>query len=123
MFQMSPFSWLWTNNLPPVMELITEYMTNYPFTGYFVQGSLLSLLIWMIYVEFHVGGIFVRPGSDGESHFNPLGIIPMMTYPFRQLHFWVPSSWDLNWIIFSGVGGLAFAGLQYYLKIYLVSSS
>ena len=67
------------------------------------QGFLFSILSYLLYVELSpkMGGIIVRPGPDGQLHFNLSGLIPLIKYPFTSLQFWSPSYWDLNFIIFT----------------------
>ena len=72
---------------------------------YFTEGVILAFFIFICYLELNpkIGGIMFRPWSDGETYFNPLGIIPILKYPFQSNHFWKPENWDLNFITFSAL--------------------
>jgi len=86
---------------------------------YILEGAFLSLFIFLLYIEFSpgMGGILFRPWSDGKMHFNPLGALPMFQYPFREVHFWKPENWDLNFIIFTALGTLIYYTFRKYLKL------
>lgn len=89
-----------------------------PFAGYYIQGLVLSLVIYLFYLELNpgIGGIFMRPDSTGHTKFRLGGVVPILKYPFQSVEFWKPKNWDLNFLIFTGAGAGIYAGLKYYLN-------
>lgn len=84
--------------------------------NYYAQGSALSLVIFLFYLELNpaIGGIFLRPDSLGKTKFRLQGIIPVLKYPFQSWDFWKPCNWDLNFIMFTGIGSMIYTILKYY---------
>jgi len=64
-----------------------------------------------------MGGILFRPWSDGKTHFNPLGALPMLKYPFEKKDFWRPELWDLNFIVFTVFGTLIYYIFRKYMGL------
>ena len=63
-----------------------------------------------------MGAIFIRPDDNGQSRFRFRGIVPFLKYPFKNLDFWKPRNWDLNFLVFTGTGAAVYTGLKYYLN-------
>jgi hypothetical protein len=74
----------------------------------YLSGVAISAIVYGIYVEVNpsIGHVFFRPDQTGNTRFSLCGIWPMIKYPFQSVHFWLPQNWDLNWIMFTQVGGL-----------------
>ena len=53
-------------------------------TQSYCEGTCLAFFLFLVYLEMNpkIGGILVRPGSDGEDHFSFEGMIPILTTPF-----------------------------------------
>lgn len=95
---------------------IADFFNTNPFASYYLQGAILSFIIWLLYLELSpkLGGIFFRPDSTGKFRFRLEGVLPMLAYPFQSVEFWKPTNWDLNFIVSSGLGGIIYALLKYY---------
>jgi len=97
-----------------IVEMFNNFTQSYPITNIYLQGLCLSFVIWMLYLELSptLGGIFFRPDSSGISKFRLDGVIPMLTHPFKDLTFWYPQNWDLNFIMSSNVGAIIYTMLK-----------
>ena len=95
---------------------ISTFFQTYPVLGYYLQGLLLSILIFFFYLELspQLGGIFYRPDSDGVTKFNFKGVFPMLTHPFKSFDFWYPRNWDLNFIVFTQIGAIVYVLVKSY---------
>jgi len=84
----------------------------------YLQGFGLSVVMYLLYLEVspQMGGILIRPGTDGRKHFSLKGLIPMLQYPFQSLTFWQPQYWDLNFIVFTQVGTILYVLGKYFLE-------
>jgi hypothetical protein len=103
---------------------ITNFFETSPFALFYLQGAVLSFMIWLLYLELSpkLGGIFFRPDSTGTFRFRLGGVLPMLAYPFQSIEFWKPTNWDLNFIVSSSLGGLVYSLLKYYQSIIMESS-
>jgi hypothetical protein len=55
-------------------------------------------IIWLCYLEFSpsLGGIVLRPNSEGEMIISYNSIMNISFYPLRNMNCWYPRFWDLN---------------------------
>lgn len=97
-------------------NMIYNFFMEYPIFGYYLQGILISGMIFFFYLELspQIGGIFYRPDSEGLTKFNIMGVVPMLLHPFKSFDFWYPRNWDLNFIVFTQMGALIYVLLKSY---------
>ena len=100
------------------LSIWNSIWTN-PLSPYYLQGLLLSFVIYLFYIELNpkMGGIFFRPDSTGTFKFNFWGAGPMLSYPFKSFNFWRLENWDLNWLVFSNIGAILYTLLKYYQNL------
>lgn len=81
--------------------------------NYFLFIIIITIL-FIIYVEYSVGGILFRPNSLGQMSMNIQSLFYFMIHPLRDKFLWNIHSLDINYpfviIVFS---------LLYYLKIFI----
>lgn len=71
-------------------------------TGVGIPGLAFVTIGWMVYLEFEVKGLFIRPNCQGEKSLCPLSIIEMWKWPFTTIEAWRPTNWDLNYYTVMG---------------------
>ena len=80
-------------------------------------GSGVSFLLYTVYYQKRVGGIFFRPNEKGKTIFTFDGLIPLLKSPFEKSFLWCnPRYWELNWLIIIPVSGLILASLRNYVS-------
>jgi hypothetical protein len=88
---------------------------------YIIEGLCISMICYLFYIELApgMGGIMFRPWSDGKIHFNPLGALPILKYPFQSKEFWKPEFWDINFITFTTLGAILYYTYKKYVDLLL----
>ena len=65
---------------------------------------LIIFIIYSLYVQMSptMGNIWLRPDSDGNQVFCPLGLVDLIIAPlqFDKLYFWEPTFWSINFFIY-----------------------
>ena len=79
--------------------------------NYFLYISIVTVL-FIIYVEYSVGGILWRQTSSGMKSFNFNSLFNYLTDPLRQKFLWNIELLDVNYVFVVIVSSLI-----YYLKI------
>ena len=98
-----------------ISNLFSSSAEQPPIINYYLQGLVLSWVIFLFYLELNpkIGGIFFRPDSTGEMRFRLGGVVPMLYYPFQSINFWYPWNWDLNFLVFTNLGAGVYTLLKY----------
>ena len=79
-----------------------------------VYHLIFVFIIYSLYVQMSptMGNIWLRPDSDGNLVFCPLGLIDLILAPLQsdKLYFWEPSFWPINFFIYT-----IFYTISYYI--------
>ena len=84
----------------------------------FFKASFWGTFAWLCYIESprsKLGGIWLRQNEKGNWSVNLPSLWHFICSPLRNIFFWMPKQWDLNfWIIFftSGFIGLILTPLR-----------
>ena len=79
--------------------------------NYLLYISIITVL-FIIYVEYSVGGILWRQTSSGLKSFNFNSLFNYLTDPLRQMFLWNKELLDVNYVFVVIVSSII-----YYLKI------
>jgi len=92
------------------LESAKDLHQQHPYATEYLIGCIISFILWAAYLEINpqIGGVWYRANSTGHKRLKISGILPMLTYPFRTFHFWLPQNWDLNWLMATSFGATAF---------------
>jgi hypothetical protein len=79
---------------------------------------ILIFILWFLNLEISLGGIWLRPNSEGDYVFTFKNILPLLKSPFTNYYFWNINMWDINIVTFYGI----FLSYIYIIKefIYLL---
>ncbi len=65
---------------------------------------IIIFIAYSLYVHMSptMGNIWLRPDSDGNQVFCPLGLLDLIIAPlqFDKLYFWEPTFWPINFFIY-----------------------
>ena len=68
----------------------------------------VSTTLFALYVQYNpkMGNIWIRKNDEGEELFVPRNFLNLIVEPFKNISFWHPGSWDINWVFvtFSSIG-------------------
>jgi hypothetical protein len=66
---------------------------------------IFIFIIYSLYVQLSpiMGNIWLRPDSDGNLVFCPLGLIDLILAPLQtdKLYFWEPHFWPINFFVYT----------------------
>ena len=77
--------------LTGINGLVTCWYTEHPTADIFTWS-----IIWILYLEFGIGGILRRKNDFGDIVFKPIALCELLCNPFRESTRWHPRFWDLN---------------------------
>lgn len=60
----------------------------------------VSTTLFALYVQYNpeMGNIWIRKNDEGEEVFVPRNFLNLIVEPFKNIRFWHPRSWDINWV-------------------------
>ena len=90
-----------------------NWFESHPYLVSYAAGNLLSFILFCLYLEMNpkMTSILFRPDQKGKWTFSLCNITGYLTAPFNNSLVWKPSFWDLNFIVFTQVGAVAFTVL------------
>ena len=69
-----------------------------------VYHLIFVFIIFSLYVQLSttMGNIWLRPDSDGNLIFCPLGLVDLILAPISldKLYFWEPQFWPINFFVY-----------------------
>lgn len=66
---------------------------------------IIVFIVYSLYVQFSLtmGNIWIRPDSDGNLVFCPLGLVELILAPLQpdKAYFWDPPFWPINFFVYT----------------------
>ena len=103
--------------------LLRNFQWIYPPLYWWIGKTLLAFILFAVYLEMApgLGGIWIRPNSDGRLVPSISGFCKYLLTPFQTKVLWYPKILDANWIVFVGVCLLvSFLGYQFYYHPFII---
>ena len=66
--------------------------------NYFLCYLCILTILFVIYIELNVGGIFYRVNSSGKQSFHLSGLLHYLTHPLHNSFLWNRNLLDVNYI-------------------------
>jgi hypothetical protein len=96
--------------------LLRDFQWVYPPPQWWIGKTLLAFILFAVYLEMApgLGGIWIRPNSDGHLVPSLSGFWKYLLTPFQTRILWYPKILDANWIVFVGMClFVSFCGYQF----------